>query len=80
VDLFTNLSTGILMAAINTSISYQSQFASPNTSLKDMRTKSGAQSQMDNAKSMDPKPTSPKFRVQSVSSLGDVGNNVNLKA
>jgi hypothetical protein len=68
------------MAAINTSISYQSQFASPNTSLNDMRTKSGAQSQMDNAKGMDPKPTNPKFRVQSASSLGDVGSNVNLKA
>ena len=68
------------MAAINTSISYQSQFTSPSASLNDMRTKSGAQTQMEEMKGIDLKPASPKFQVQSTALLGDVGKLVNLKA
>ena len=68
------------MTAINTSISYQSQFAPPNASLNDMPTKSGAQSQMDEMKGVELKPTSTKFQVQNVAPLGDIGKHVNFKA
>jgi hypothetical protein len=68
------------MAAIDTSISYQSQFANPNASSSNMRTKSGAQTQMEEIKGADLKPTSPKFRVQTVAPLADLGKHVNLRA
>lgn len=68
------------MAAINTSISYQSQFAPSGVSLNDMRTKSGAQSQMEEMKGVELKPTSTKFQVQSAALLGELGKHVNLKA
>jgi hypothetical protein len=68
------------MAAINTSISYQSQFAAPNPSLNDMRTKSGAQVQMELIKGGNLKPVSMKQLVQSVAPLGELGKHVNLKA
>jgi len=68
------------MAAINTSISYQSQFATSGASLSDMRTKGGAQSQMEEMKGVELKSTSPKFQVQRTEPLGDLGRHVNLKA
>jgi hypothetical protein len=68
------------MAAINTSISYQSQFTPPSGSINEMRTKSGAQSQMDEMMGVELKPTSPKFQVQNLVPLGDLGMHVNLKA
>lgn len=68
------------MAAINTSISYQSQFAPPSASVNDMRTKSGAQSQTDEMKGVVLKPASIQFQVQTVAPLGDLGMHVNLKA
>jgi hypothetical protein len=68
------------MAAINTSISYQSQFATPNSSLNDMRTKSAAQEQMESIKGADLKPISPTNTVQSTASRGEFGQRVNLKA
>ena len=68
------------MAAINTSISYQSQFSSPSTSLNDMRTKSGAQDQMEEMKGVDLKAINPKYQVQSVAPLGELGRHVNIKA
>jgi hypothetical protein len=68
------------MAAINTSISYQSQFSPPSTSLNEMRTKSGAQSQMDEMKGVGLKPTSTEFKIQTATPIGDVGMHVNLKA
>ena len=60
------------MAAINTSFSYQSQFAPASTSLNEMRTKSGAQSQMDEMKGVELKPTSTNFRVHILAPLGDL--------
>jgi hypothetical protein len=68
------------MAAINTSISYQSQFDSPNSFLKDMRTKGGAQLQMELVKGGNLKPVSTEHLVQSVAPPGEVGKHVNLKA
>jgi len=68
------------MAAINTSISYQSQFASSGPTLSDMRTKGGAQSQMEEMKGVAVKSTSPKFQVQKTEPLGDLGKHVNLRA
>jgi hypothetical protein len=68
------------MAAINTSISYQSQFATPNSSLNDMRTKSGAQFQMELIKGGNLKPVSMKQLVQNVAPLSELGKHVNLKA
>ena len=68
------------MAAINTSISYQSQFSSPSTSLNDMRTKSGAQSEMEIMKGVDLKSINPKYQVQNISPPGELGKHVNLKA
>lgn len=68
------------MAAINTSISYQSQFAPFSTSLNDMRTKSGAQSQMEEMKGVELKPTSTQFQVRTVAPLSDLGMHLNLKA
>jgi hypothetical protein len=68
------------MAAINTSISYQSQFATPNPSLNDMRTKSGAQVQMELIKGGNLKPVSMKQLAQSLAPLGELGKHVNLKA
>jgi hypothetical protein len=67
------------MAAINTSITHQSQFAPSSLSLNDMRTKSGAQSQMEEMKGVELKPTSPKFKVQSAAPLGELGKHVNLQ-
>jgi len=68
------------MAAINTSISYQSQFATPSSSLNDMRTKSAAQEQMESIKGTDLKSTSPTNSVQSTASRSELGQRVNLKA
>ena len=68
------------MTAINTSISYQSQFPTPNSSLNDMRTKSGAQVQMELIKGGNLKPVSMKQLVQNVAPLGELGKHVNLKA
>jgi hypothetical protein len=68
------------MAAINTSISYQSQFAPSSRSLNEMRTKSGAQSQMEEMKGVELKPTNFKFQVQKTEPLGDLGRHVNLRA
>ena len=68
------------MTAINTSISYQSQFPSPSNSLNDMRTKSGAQSEMELLKGIDLKPVSPKYQVQNVAPLDEMGKHVNLRA
>ena len=68
------------MTAINTSISYQTQFTSPGASLNDMRTKSGAQSQMEVMKGLDLKPINPKYFVQSVAPLDELGKHVNLRA
>ena len=68
------------MAAIDTSLSYQSQFTSYNSSLNDMRTKSGAQDQMEAMKGVDLKAISPKYQVQSVTPQGELGKYVNLKA
>ena len=68
------------MAAINTSISYQSQFATSGPSLSNMRTKGGAQSQMEEMKGVELKPTNFKFQVQKTEPLGDLGRHVNLRA
>ena len=68
------------MTAINTSIPRQSQFAPSSTSLNEMRTKSGAESQMDEMKGVGLKPTSTQFKIQNVAPIGDVGMHVNLKA
>ena len=68
------------MSAINTSISYQSQFASPGSSLNDMRTKSGAQSEIEVMKGVDLKPVNPKYLIQSVPQVGELGGLVNLRA
>jgi hypothetical protein len=68
------------MAAINTSIPYQSQFAPPGASLTDMRTKSGAQSKMEEKKEEELKPANLKFQVQGVAPPADLGKHVNLKA
>lgn len=68
------------MAAINTSNSYQSQFAPISTSLNDMRTKSGAQSQMEEMKGVKLKPTSTQFQVQSEVPQVSLGKHVDLKA
>jgi len=67
------------MTAINTSISYQSQFAPPNSFLNDLRTKSGAQMQIESTGG-NIKPVVPKYLVQNVGALGELGMNVNLKA
>jgi hypothetical protein len=67
------------MAAINTSISYQSQFATPNSSLNDMRTKSAAQEQMENIKGADLKPISPSS-AQITISQAEHGQHINLRA
>ena len=68
------------MTAINTSISYQSQFTSPSSSLNDMRTKSGAQSEIEVMKGVDLQPVNPKYLIQSVPLVGELGKHVNLKA
>jgi len=68
------------MASINTSISYQSQFATPNSYLNDMRTKSAAQEQMESIKGTDLKPISSANSVQNTESLGEHGQHINLKA
>jgi hypothetical protein len=68
------------MAAINTSISYQSQFATSGASLNDMRTKGGPQSQMEEMTGVELKPTNFKFQVQKTEPLGDLGRHVNLRA
>jgi len=68
------------MAAINTSISYQSQFATPNSSLNEMRTKSAAQEQMDSIKGADLKPISSANSVQTTTLRDELGQRVNLKA
>ena len=68
------------MTAINTSISYQSQFASPNSSLNEMRTKSGAQTEIEVMKGLDLKAVSPKYLVQSTPQIGELGGLVNLRA
>ena len=68
------------MAAINTSIPYQSQFAPPGASLTDMRTKDGAQLQMEEMKGVELEPASPKSQVQSTSPIDELGKYVNLKA
>jgi hypothetical protein len=67
------------MTAINASISYQSQFASPSSSLNDMRTKSGAQSEIEVMKGVDLTPIAPNL-VQSVPQVGEIGKHVNLRA
>jgi len=68
------------MTAINNSISYQSQFASPGSSLNDMRTKSGAQSEVEIKTGLDLKAVSPKYSVKSSPHAGEPGGLVNLKA
>ena len=68
------------MAAINTSISYQSQFATPSSSLNEMRTKSAAQEQMDSIKGADLKPISSANSVQTTTLRDELGQRVNLKA
>jgi hypothetical protein len=68
------------LAAINTSISYQSQFAKANSSLNDMRTKSAAQEQMEKIKDSDLKPISSTNSAPSSTSRGELGQHVNLKA
>jgi hypothetical protein len=68
------------MTSISTSISYQSQFTTPGISLNDMRTKSGAQSQMELNKGVDAQPANPKYLVQNLTPLGELGRHVNLKA
>ena len=68
------------MTAINTSISYQSQFASLDSSQNDMRTKSGAQLQMESTKGGDLQPVSATHLTQSVAPLDELGKHVNLKA
>ena len=68
------------MTAINTSISYQSQFTSPGSSLNDMRTKSGAQAEIEVMKGVDLQPVNPKYLVQSVPQVGELGKHVNLRA
>jgi len=67
------------MTAINASISYQSQFASPGSSLNDMRTKSGAQSEIEVMKGVDLQPIAPNL-VQSAPRIGELGKHVNLRA
>jgi len=68
------------MSAINTSISYQSQFASPNSSSNDMRTKSGAQSEVEIKTGLDLKAVSPEYSVKSAPQVGEPGRLVNLRA
>ena len=68
------------MAAINTSISYQSQFATPNSSLNDISTQSAAQEQMEKIKGSDLKPISSANSVQTANSRDELGQRVNLKA
>ena len=68
------------MAAINTSISYQSQFATPNSSLIDMLAKSAAQEQMEQIKGADIKPISHTNSLQGTTSRNELGQHVNLKA
>jgi hypothetical protein len=68
------------MAAINTSISYQSQFATPNSSLNDMRTQSAAQEQMEKIRGSDLKPISSINTAQNIDLLGGHGRHINLKA
>ena len=68
------------MSAINTSISYQSQFAPFNTNLSDLKTKSDAQTQMEATKGIDLKPISHKYSVQSVVPLSELGKHVSLMA
>jgi hypothetical protein len=67
------------MTAINNSISYQSQFASPGSSLNDMRTKSGAQSEIEVMKGVDLQPIAPNL-VQGAPQVGELGKHVNLRA
>ena len=68
------------MTAINRSISYQSQFATPNPFLNEMRTKSREQLHMEPIKRENPKPVTPKYLVQNVAPLGELGRHINLKA
>lgn len=68
------------MAAINTSISYQSQFAPAGASLNHMRTKSGTQLQMEEMRGGELKPASSKFQVQGKTPLGELGKHINLRA
>ena len=68
------------MTAINTSISYQSQFTSPGSSLNDMRTKSGAQAEIEVMKGVDLQPVNPKYLIQGVPQVGEIGKHVNLRA
>ena len=67
------------MSAINTSISYQSQFASPDSSLNDMRTKSGAQSEIEVMKGVNLQPIAPNL-VQKLPRAGEPAGIVNLRA
>jgi len=68
------------MSAINTSLSYQSQFAPSNTGHSDFRAKSDARSQMEFMKELDLKPVSHKYYVQIITTHGEYGEHVNLKA
>ena len=68
------------MAAINTSISYQSQFSTPNPTTNNIRTKSGAQANMEVITGLTPKPINPKFTVQNVAPVDEIGKHFNLKA
>jgi hypothetical protein len=45
-----------------------------------MRTKGGPQSQMEEMKGVELKPTNFKFKVQKTEPLGDLGRHVNLRA
>lgn len=68
------------MTAINNSISYQSQFAPTNTYLGNFRTKIDGQPQMELMKGVDLKPASHKYHVQILTTHGELGKYVNLKA
>lgn len=67
------------MSAINTSISYQSQFAPSNANYNDFQTKSDERSKMIAMKEIDLKPISPKYSTQNITLLGDIGKHVNLR-
>jgi len=68
------------MVAINTSISYQSKFSTPNQSTNDIRTKSGAQANMEVITGLASKPINPKFSVQNVAPVDEIGKHFNLIA
>jgi hypothetical protein len=67
------------MSAVNSSISYQSQFAPSNVNLNDFLTERDAKTLMKSIKGIELEPISHKSPVSNVTLPGELGKNVNLR-